>query len=228
MPYKDKDVSNQYKQQRRKELLELGLCHRDKQPLAVINGVTQTLCEECRKKKQIIEGRPKLIVLEHYGKYCQMCGETNAVFLTLDHLLDGGNQHRETLRKFGRPFYQWLIKSDFPSDYQVLCFNCNCGRKQELKTNSESRSTKLKLEVCDAYGGRKCVCCGETKYCCLTIDHINGGGELHRKSVGHFYSWIKRNNFPPGFQVLCWNCNLAKRYNQVCPHQIKKSEINKP
>jgi hypothetical protein len=58
----------------------------------------------------------------------------------------------------------------------------------------------------------------------LTIDHINGGGRQHRLQAGvkgDFYTWLKRNGFPPGFQVLCWNCNHAKHVLGECPHQKK-------
>jgi len=33
------------------------------------------------------------------------------------------------------------------------------------------------------------------------------------------YSWLKKNNFPKGFQVLCMNCNFAKGKLGKCPHQ---------
>lgn len=44
----------------------------------------------------------------------------------------------------------------------------------------------------------------------LTIDHINGGGTRHRKSVYHMYEWLKKNSFPSGYQVLCANCQTIK------------------
>ena len=31
--------------------------------------------------------------------------------------------------------------------------------------------------------------------------------------------WLKRNDYPPGFQVLCHNCNWAKHALGRCPHQ---------
>lgn len=55
----------------------------------------------------------------------------------------------------------------------------------------------------------------------LTIDHVNGGGNAHRKVIGRgskdFYRWLKRNNYPPGFQALCGSCNLAKAGRAACP-----------
>lgn len=31
--------------------------------------------------------------------------------------------------------------------------------------------------------------------------------------------WLRRNNYPNGFQVLCHNCNMAKGFYGKCPHQ---------
>src|SRR5215469_14892323 len=58
-----------------------------------------------------------------------------------------------------------------------------------------------------------CACCGEKQLEFLTIDHINGDGRKHRREAGvgsHLYAWPVRNNFPDGFQVLCFNCNCSK------------------
>ncbi len=35
--------------------------------------------------------------------------------------------------------------------------------------------------------------------------------------------WLKANNFPPGFQTLCHNCNIGKHRNKgICPHKQKR------
>jgi len=85
-----------------------------------------------------------------------------------------------------------------------------------------------KDRVFQAYGGYVCACCGETEPLFLCIDHINGGGEEHRTSLGWsgrgrgMYTWLIKNNFPLGFQVLCQNCNIGKHLNGgICPHQFK-------
>ena len=80
------------------------------------------------------------------------------------------------------------------------------------------KARKLKIEVLKKYGGEICICCQETTLEFLTLDHINGGGNKHRKEVKNLYRWIVRNNFPPGFQVLCMNCNFAKGKYGYCPH----------
>lgn len=96
-----------------------------------------------------------------------------------------------------------------------------CKRCRNLNKQSMDR---LKLEVLDAYGGRECVCCGETIVEFLTIDHINGDGGKHRKEVnGSMYIWLRKNNYPEGFQVLCMNCNFGKRLSGICPHKYDKN-----
>lgn len=83
------------------------------------------------------------------------------------------------------------------------------------------RRARLKMAVIEAYGSR-CACCGETQHDFLTLDHIGGGGNWHRKRAviaSRFYGWIKDAGFPAGFQLLCWNCNAATRFGRRCPHQ---------
>lgn len=90
-------------------------------------------------------------------------------------------------------------------------------------------SAKLRDEVFEAYGGRKCACCGETEPLFLSIDHIDNDGAEMRKNGTHsrggtaFYQWLRKSGFPKDFQVLCMNCNTGKHRNGgACPHQSKK------
>jgi len=74
---------------------------------------------------------------------------------------------------------------------------------------------KLKLEVLTYYGKGKCACvkCGFNDVRALSIDHIKGDGYLHREILigGDFYRWLKKNNYPEGYQTLCMNCQFIKR-----------------
>lgn len=80
----------------------------------------------------------------------------------------------------------------------------------------------LRAQVIEAYGGQ-CACCGESEERFLTIDHVDGGGEKHRREVGGsagLYSWLRKQGFPAqGFQLLCFNCNQVKAIYGQCPHQ---------
>lgn len=82
------------------------------------------------------------------------------------------------------------------------------------------RYHKLKLAAFMAYGGAHCNCCGETTFEFLTIDHIGGGGNRHRRVIGSgILVWLKHRNYPKGFQVLCMNCNLGCGDGKECPHR---------
>lgn len=78
-----------------------------------------------------------------------------------------------------------------------------------------------KLRAFNAYGGPICACCGETHIEFLSIDHIHGGGTRHRRDIGgsaRIYRWLRDQDYPPGFRVLCMNCNSALGYHGSCPH----------
>jgi hypothetical protein len=90
------------------------------------------------------------------------------------------------------------------------------------------RRKQIKKIILKHYGGDppKCACCGEAHIEFLTIDHIQGAGNKQRRELfggtgggDRFYSWLIKNNFPDGFQVLCRNCNGAKEKDEkrFCP-----------
>lgn len=70
-----------------------------------------------------------------------------------------------------------------------------------------------------SHGTLACKSCGNPDARVLTIDHIMGGGCAHRKEIVNrpggpsgteFFIWLIKNNFPEGYQVLCFNCNCTK------------------
>lgn len=89
---------------------------------------------------------------------------------------------------------------------------------------------KIKAEMVAAYGG-KCVCCGETRFEFLTINHKHGGGRQHRLSlkgnarVGgvNFYFWLRKQGWPQeDYDLHCFNCNCAKGFLGYCPHERER------
>lgn len=97
--------------------------------------------------------------------------------------------------------------------------------KNKEKTRATARETNiaLKQEVYAHYGGG-CRRCGFGDIRALSIDHINGGGNRHRKEIGRgnsFWRWLKKNNYPSGFQILCMNCQFIKRYENKELEAIK-------
>jgi len=92
------------------------------------------------------------------------------------------------------------------------------------RKNKASRETriKLRLEVLTHYskGKPECACCKISILEFLGIDHVKGGGRKHKQLVRHIYNWLKKNNFPKGFRVLCHNCNQSLGAYGYCPHDI--------
>ena len=112
-----------------------------------------------------------------------------------------------------------------------------CKKFREKRT-SESRA-KLYLKerkkrvhkrrLCiDQYGG-KCVCCGEDRFELLAFDHINDDGAEHRREVQqggeNFVKWLIKEGFPDHIQILCHNCNSAKGWYGICPHERERRGI---
>ena len=110
-----------------------------------------------------------------------------------------------------------------------------------MENNQKNRKHQLaiKIETMNHYGGLYCRCCGETDISRLTIDHIDGKGAEHRKELVGFgsrgcgnvlYYWLKKHNYPSGYQVLCNICNPAKGTFPVllCPLHHPELYINIP
>lgn len=70
-------------------------------------------------------------VYQAYGGYrCNCCGEIEAKFLSIDHVNNDGAKHRrENGHKTGEQMYRWLILNGFPDNFQVLCMNCQWGKR---------------------------------------------------------------------------------------------------
>lgn len=100
------------------------------------------------------------------------------------------------------------------------CTECDL----ELNIRRVESMRRLRLEVLEHYG-RVCACCGESALEFMSIDHVNGGGSKHRKELGlgsRIERWLKHNNFPTGFRILCHNCNQALGHYGYCPHNRSK------
>lgn len=95
----------------------------------------------------------------------------------------------------------------------------------KIKHNERTRATHRKAkEDVFAHYGSVCACCGESHREFLTIDHIDGGGNLHRAAIKRnggmwFYGWLRRQGYPAGYRTLCLNCNSVIRPGKPCPHE---------
>lgn len=131
---------------------------------------------------------------------------------------------KENAKKYRIKNYEKLIQQQKEYYYKVKRLN----RESENKRLRELRQNQRK-KIIEKYGS-KCVCCGESQYEFLNIDHKNNDGAIHRKKMGgssKIISWIIKNNYPDDFQILCFNCNLAKSIYGQCPHKKINMESEK-
>ncbi len=156
-------------------------------------------------------------------KKCKNCGELKL----LNEFYSCGN----TLDKHG----SWCKKCDnerrakrravFADSERVVAHARYLRNKWHINADNRRRHFERKQAVVAYYsqGANKCACCGEGNIKFLTIDHIEGGGNEHRRSIGFwgnkFYCWLIKEKFPLGYQVLCFNCNMGRSMWGTCPHQ---------
>ena len=178
-------------------------------------------CPKCDLEKPLAEFQKNKKRYDGLQSYCRIC--MNAYHVNRPHRTYSAEYYRrnaEKLREQARAKY-WRNPEKIRA------------RQKARMQHPESRAHVLSLqrkysaivkdEVFAADGGYVCACCGEKISTFLTIDHIHGCGREQRKEHGlggSFYSWLRRKGFPPGFQVLCFNCNLGRAKNGgICPHQ---------
>ena len=89
--------------------------------------------------------------------------------------------------------------------------------REKVRIYERQYAERIKVEVFTHYcnGEPFCVSCGIGDIDILTIDHLNGSGGKHRRSLNlhagdRFYRWLKANGYPQEYQVLCYNCNIKK------------------
>jgi len=68
---------------------------------------------------------------------------------------------------------------------------------ERIRELSRQNYKKVKDIIFEHYG-LVCVCCGETTYEFLTIDHIDGNGNEHRRQIKRYslYHWLRKKQFP--------------------------------
>lgn len=114
---KDKDKSEFYKASgKSRSMTHRQNCH--------------SYCKDCYKQRIIDRKRNNRInrrkeIFNHYGNKCSVCGFDDIRALAIDHVNNNGAEERRKWRGKMDFFYKKIIDDGFPSDYQILCANCN-------------------------------------------------------------------------------------------------------
>lgn len=90
-------------------------------------------------------------------------------------------------------------------------------RKRRIQCKKTTANRRRRIISHYSGGSMRCSWCHEDDYMVLTIDHVNNDGAADRKSGSgsgiKLYLKLIKNGFPKGFDILCMNCNLAKKLN---------------
>jgi len=184
-------------------------CHR-----RVFNGFV--ICLTCRKeyrkydKARVRRARQRRI--------CVSCG--------------GRLYGRSLCRKCLLNRYRWEHRLKRNRRLSGLCTECGCKRESSYltcyrcRTHSKSfylrRRRKIRGRILARYG-KVCRCCGTSEPFFLNLDHVENDGKADRQKLGNTYALyeklLKLDGVSPRYQLLCWNCNMAKAHYGICPHK---------
>lgn len=97
-----------------------------------LSGRNIYICKPCNSvRMKIYYDGARRKILKHYGNICNCCGESEEKFLTIDHINNdvGFDRYTNGKRIGGRNLYVKIVSSGFPETYQLLCMNCNFGKR---------------------------------------------------------------------------------------------------
>lgn len=183
------------------------------------------VCYKCGMNKTISDFTNDKYRNDGVGRKCKSCCSD---FMKLKRQQHKQNKDRVVAKTKRCPACKETLSSD--------AFNRDSGSWSGLQAYCKECAFKkretVRLEVLVRYSSDPpyCLCCGERRFQFLSIGHINGGGRQHavqRRNNGEgttLFMWLKRNGYPEGYQILCHNCNQAKGYYGICPHQKERDE----
>ena len=195
---------------------------------SIINAMMRTgfrsdlrlLCENCNwlsylsykatQKKDVEQIRPILpesikqlprtqVTDNQVQRLCLLCGR----YLSI------GDFNRDNSRKDG---------------YYPYCKAC-CSTYQKKRGPSKYQEKRLIVLSHYSDGKLECACCGESNSDLLTLQHINGDGKEERKNLTKtIWQTIIDKGFPPGYEILCWNCHGSLSRHKYCPHKERPKD----
>lgn len=176
------------------------------------------ICKVCKVDKEQTAENFQVMQKKYFLKTCRPCASKQCKL------------RRTKLKEKGK-----CVSCAKDADRGTLCTPCYDSAKRWKLENPEKdsaltkvRHRNVKINLFNQYGGCVCSCpggCKETFLEFLSIDHIGGGGKQHVDNTGRrltgvaLYRWLRDNNYPKGFRVLCMNCNFAIGHHGYCPHE---------
>ena len=154
------------------------------------------ICTKCKRSLPLVQFSKQT---NKKSGYCSQCKSCVSIY---QKRWDSNN--KEKRRKY---VHQWYIRNR----YRLLT-----DRKAIRKHSKydKKRRAKIKSDVIYHYsnGTMKCKC-GYSDIGALCLDHIKNDGAKDRRqrvAANRLYLWLIKNDYPKGYQVLCFNCNQIK------------------
>jgi hypothetical protein len=130
-------------------------------------------------------------------------------------------ENKEKVLENARKAHALRFAAD-PGKYRRKAERYRKAHVEELRVKRNRYHAERRKAVLNHYGNRcSWPGCNVTDPDMLQIDHVNGGGLRHRKELGcgpggsgtTVCAFLIKNNFPPGFRILCANHNWKHKAN---------------
>ena len=167
-----------------------------------------TLCARCHKNPRNVRSGGQVY------SYCRDC--VREIHREWSKKPENAEKIREARRR---------IRADNPEKERLRCLTW--WREHPEKTILLRK--RIKRQVLTWYGG-VCVCCGESLFDLLTLDHVYDDGYKERSPKNNRRTSVGSSNYRNLFnrgkenlrrdlQILCGSCQLGKKINYgFCPH----------
>ena len=163
---------------------------------------------------------------------CKRCGELFQRKVGRNHYCDTCRRpaRLEYSRRYNGVYYVKNVEriKERTARYQKE----NVERKRRWGREHMARRARLiTTQVFGHYstGTFQCACCGQFEREFLTVDHVGGNGNKMSRESGiprggfPLYFWLFKNRYPPGFEIVCMNCNLSRaKHGGLCRHRMVK------
>lgn len=227
-----KDCMEQKRQQKVREYV-------DRNEAEGPSDLTEKRCGGCQQTLPIEQFWKDKRRKDGYRVYCKRCfidktAPDRARFLakSIDKAATGVVTEKAcSVCKRTLPLYEYPKSNSHAYGVNPKCRECWGKREQDRRdrlaiTTRGSNwdwSQSWKMEVFKHYssGTPHCSCCGNTYMAHLTIDHTNQDGASRRRDGeprggSSLWKWLKDNNYPTDFRVLCMNCNRTVYHYGSC------------
>lgn len=157
-------------------------------------------------------------------KHCGGCDRNLPLTAFHANRVKKGGHQTQCKKCIGAAKKTWNDRNrDKTAGYQRTYFQRHPDR---VRQRARAYGDRIREEGYAALGGC-CACCGETEPAFLTVDHVNG--RTPEDSFGsqlHMLLWLRKEGYPEGYRLLCFNCNCGRERNGgVCPHELVREEV---